>query len=131
MEPGQGIRGILVLVVRLPLEDLLQILSHVSTWQKLRILDIGKTFETLGYGVEIDPLVILHGLDACRSPIRPSYYEGPASSPSGEAVHDLCGRPEKRTLCTSRISSGRHLLHRPREGKCRGNERQDGFRPVI
>lgn len=37
--------------------------SRLSTWQKLRVLDIGKIFEALGYGAEIDSLEVLLGLD--------------------------------------------------------------------
>lgn len=54
---------------------LLRNTNRLPTWQKLRALDIGKIFEALGYGAEINPLVVLLGLsltDLRSEPFGPS-----------------------------------------------------------
>ena len=43
------------------------------------------------------------------------WNEGPLSSPSSEAVHDLMWSPGKKDTVHKPNIFGRHLLHRPRE----------------
>ena len=77
--------------------------SRLSTWQKLRVLDIGKIFEALGYGAEIDSLEVLLGLSLANLRSEPLAQAARAflSSLSSEARRDPMRSSGERTLCTS------------------------------